>query len=407
METTSILLPLAAILILAKMVALASKRVGMPAVFGELLVGLLLGPSVLGLLHETDILKAISSLGVIILMFIAGLETDLDLMKKVGVAAFLSATGGVIAPLVLGTLAGLAAGLPFFVSLFIGTALTATSVSISAETLQELGKLRTRAGTTVLGAAVIDDVMGVVVLALVLGTSSGSSLWLPVGKMVLFFVVATVVGVKVLPWLNAHLLKLHNHAEEALIAVVLAFVLFYSWAAEEMGGVAAITGAYLMGVLLSRLEVKERLEKGMRAIGYGFFIPVFFVSIGLQANFSILMDAPRLAIVISLLAIFSKVVGCFLGAWLGRLKRSESFLVGVGMISRGEVALVIASLGISVGYIDNKIFSIIIFVTILTTVITPLLLKLSYTVIEGRSAAQKAPQLAPGSARSYELGAAD
>lgn len=385
METANILLPLAAILVTAKLVAFGSKKIGMPAVFGELLVGLILGPSVFGLLHETDFLKVIANLGVIILMFIAGLETDLDMMKKVGAAAFLAATGGVILPLVLGTLAGLAFGLPFFVSIFIGTALTATSVSISAETLQELRKLRTREGTTILGAAVIDDVMGVVVLAVVLGMQSGSNLWLPLLKMVLFFAVATIAGIKLLPWLNKHLVKWHNHAEEAVLAVVLSSVLFYAWAAEELGGVAAITGAYLMGVLISRLEIKERLEKGVRSMGYGFFIPVFFVGIGLQANFGSMIDAPLLALVIAGLAVISKIIGCFAGAWLGRLKVGESFLVGIGMISRGEVALVIAALGLAQNIIDNTIFSTIIFMTVFTTVLTPLLLKMVYSLYEARA----------------------
>ncbi len=384
METTNLLLPLAGILILAKLVALLSKQVGLPAVFGELMVGILVGPAVLGFLHETDFLKIVAQLGVIMLMFIAGLETDLVLMRKVGKAAFLTASAGVIAPLALGTLAGLAFGLPLFVSLFLGTALTATSVSISAETLQELGKLRTRAGTTILGAAVIDDVMGVIILALVLGETSGSNIVFPLVKMVIFFGVAIIVGIKFLPWINRHLVKWHSHTEEAVLAVVLALALVYSWAAEELGGVAAITGAYLLGVLLSRLEIKTRLEKGVHSIGYGFFIPIFFVDIGLQANFAGLMSAAALTLVVAALAVVSKIIGCGLGAWAGRLKRSEAVIVGVGMISRGEVALVIAALGLGEGLISINIFSIIIFMTVFTTLVTPLLLKLTYTLFEGR-----------------------
>ncbi len=382
METTNLLLPLAAILILAKVVALGCRRIGMPAVFGELLVGLLLGPSVLGWLHQTEFLNGVAHLGVIILMFIAGLETDLQLMKKVGAAAFLAATGGVIIPLVFGTLVGMAFGLPFFVSIFLGTALSATSVSISAETLQELKRFRSREGATILGAAVIDDVMGVVVLAVVLGVHSGTNIWFPLLKMVGFFVIATVVGLKALPWINRHLVRWHNHTEEAVLAVVVSIVLMYSWAAEEMGGVAAITGAYLLGVLLSRLEIKERLDKGVRSIGYGFLIPVFFVSIGLSADFSSLLTAAWLTLAVTVLAIGSKVVGCGLGAWAGRLRRSEAFLVGVGMISRGEVALVIASLGLAEGLIDKQVFSLVVFMTIITTLITPLLLKGSYKLLE-------------------------
>ncbi len=382
MPSIDILLPIALMLVAAKVVALASKAVGLPAVFGELMVGVILGPSVLGLLHQTDLLKVLADLGVIILMFIAGLETDLQMMKRVGTAASLAATFGVIVPFGLGLVAGLAFGLPFFESLFIGTALTATSVSISAETLQELGKLRTREGTTILGAAVIDDVLGVIVLAFVLSLNSNSSLWLPVLKMFVFFAVAGVVGLKVIPWLNNHLVRWHDHTEEAVLAVVISLVLVYAWAAEELGGVAAITGAYMMGVILSRLELKNRLEKSVRSIGYGFFIPIFFVGIGLQANLNGIVTDPGLVSLIAFIAVISKIGGCFVGAWLGRLKVKESFLVGVGMISRGEVALVIASIGLTQGIINSRIFSIIILMTVFTTVVTPLLLKLSYTWLE-------------------------
>lgn len=364
------------------MAALLSKRVGLPAVFGELMVGLILGPSLLNVIQQTDFLKLLSQLGVIVLMFIAGLETDLQMMRKVGTAAGISATCGVLVPLGLGTLISLLCGLQLFESVFIGTALTATSVSISAETLQELGKLRTREGTTILGAAVIDDVLGVIVLAFVLSFNSNSSLWWPLLKMLLFFVIAGVVGAKIIPWLNTHLVRWHNHTEEAVLAVVLALMLVYAWAAEELGGVAAITGAYLMGVILSRLEIKERLEKGVRSIGYGFLIPIFFVGIGLEANLSSLTSNPAFVSLIALIAVVSKIVGCGLGAWAGRLKVVESFLVGVGMISRGEVALVIASIGLSAGFISNQIFSVVILMTVFTTIVTPILLKLSYTVVE-------------------------
>lgn len=319
MLSIDLLLPLALILISAKLAALLSKQVGLPAVFGELAVGILIGPSIIGIIHPTDFLKTLADLGVILLMFIAGLETDLQMMRKVGAAASISANFGVILPLIVGTGAGLISGFPFFESLFIGTALTATSVSISAETLQELGKLKTREGTTILGAAVIDDVLGVIVLAFVLGFHDNSSLWLPIVKMLIFFAVAGFVGFRVIPWFNKHLVRWHNHAEEAVLAAIISLVLVYAWAAEELGGVAAITGAYLLGVILSRLEIKEKLEKGVRSVGYGFFIPIFFVSIGLEANLSGLVTDPAFVGLITLVAVLTKIVGCSFGAWVGRL----------------------------------------------------------------------------------------
>lgn len=314
------LVPLIIILIASQLAGWLSHRVNLPSVFGILVVGLLLGPSVLGLIHSSESLTQLAQLGVLILMFLAGLETDATEMRRMGKASFLTALGGVILPFVGGTAVSMYFGLGLFESLFIGAILTATSVSISARTLQEMGKLQTRVGTVILGAAVIDDILGVVLL--------------------------------------------------------------FAWTSEVFGGMAAVTGAYLAGLLIGRTEIAHRVNQGASAIGYAFFIPLFFVGIGLETQASSLGAMPLLTVALVAVAIFSKAIGCFIGARLGGLTNVESLRVGMGMISRGEVALVIGALGLQSGVIDENIFTTTVIMTLATTLATPLLLKLVYMIPE-------------------------
>lgn len=376
-ETIRLLLPLAAILIGAKFAAQISMRFGLPAVFGELVLGLVLGPSVLGLLHPNEILQTIADIGVILLMFMAGLETDVAAMKTVGKASLLTAVGGVILPLLAGLGVGIAFGMEWHHALFLGAVLTATSVSISAQTLRELGRLRSREGSIILGAAIIDDVLGVLVFAFVLALSGEGNILLTVGKMVLFFPIAWFLGDKVVPYIIRWEKKLHQR--EAGLAIIFGMVLVYAWAAEALGSVATITGAYLLGVIVAR-HAKEGhiVHEGTSAVGYAFFIPVFFINIGLQASMQGLMLLPGLAMLLIVLAIATKVVGCGFGALAGGIDRAKSFIIGCGMISRGEVALVLAGAGLAAGLLDANLFSVLIVVTLATTLVTPPLLRLAY-----------------------------
>jgi len=371
-----VLLPLAIILVGAKLAGLVSQRAGLPGVFGKLLVGLALGPSLLGWIVPDDTLRLMAEVGVILLMFLAGLETDTREMRRVGVSALLAAVGGVVLPFLGGTVVARLFGLAWVPSLFVGTLLTATSVSISARVLQELGRLRTREGTTILGAAVIDDVLGLVVLSLVVGLAGGTDAVWPLVKMVLFLVVALAGGRYLVPqlsnWLKGH------PAHEVGLAVVISLVLAYAWAAEELGGVAAITGAYLAGLLVGRTEIHTWVHEDVSAVGYGFFIPVFFVVIGLDVHAQHLAAAPIFTLLLLAVAVAGKVVGCGLGARAGGCTGEESVRVGVGMIARGEVALVVATLGLQAGVIDEALFATSIVMALATTLITPLLLKLAY-----------------------------
>jgi Kef-type K+ transport system membrane component KefB len=394
MDTTlQMLLPLAGILLGAKAAAQISFRLGLPAVFGELLLGLALGPSLLGWLAPSQTLHLLADIGVILLMFKAGLETDMVAMRQVGKAATLTAVGGVVLPLFGGLAIGMAFGMEWHHALFLGAVLTATSVSISAQTLRELGRLRSHEGATILGAAIIDDVLGVLVFAVVMSLSGEGNMLFTLGKMVLFFPIAWFIGDKLIPIVVRWEQRLHH--PEASLALLFGIVLIYAWAAEALGSVATITGAYLLGVVVARhADESHIIHSGTSAIGYAFFIPIFFINIGLQAHAEGLIAAPLLTTILIVLAIVTKIAGCGVGAWLGKLRPRASFQVGVGMISRGEVALVIAGAGLAGGLVDQAIFSVLIVVTLATTLVTPPLLRLAMGAHKApRAASEPAPVL--------------
>jgi Kef-type K+ transport system membrane component KefB len=376
-ETLNMLLPLAGILLGAKAAAQLSHRAGLPAVFGELLLGLLLGPSLLGWLAPSETFQLLADIGVILLMFMAGLETDTAAVRQAGRASTLTAVGGVLLPLGGGLLVGQAFGMEWHHALFLGAVLTATSVSISAQTLREIGRLRSREGSTILGAAIIDDVLGVLVFALVMSLAGEGNLLFTVGKMLLFFPIAWFVGDKVVPILVGW--ERHLHHREASLALLLGLVLVYAWSAEALGSVATITGAYLLGVVVARhADASHIVHHGTASLGYGFFIPIFFINIGLQAHAEGLLAAPILTAVLVMLAVLTKIAGGGLGAWLGGFVPRSACQIGVGMISRGEVALVIAGAGLAGGLLDSGLFSVLVVVTLATTLVTPPLLRLAF-----------------------------
>jgi Kef-type K+ transport system membrane component KefB len=379
MSATTLLVLIACLLIAAKMAGWLCHRLGIPAVLGQLLVGVIAGPSLLGWVHLDSVLNSFANIGVILLMFMAGLETDMRQMRQVGHAAFISASMGVILPFMAGTIFALALRYSLLVSLFLGTLLTATSVSISAQTLKDLGKLTTKEGTTILGAAVIDDVLGLVVLSLILAFALGQNPVWAIVKMVAYFPIAYLLGYYGFPALSRWLPRML--ALEARIGLVLALVLLYAWSAEALGNVAAITGAYIAGILVNRTEMREWVHDGISKIGYALFVPLFFIYVGIEAHFQSVGHVPLLLLAgFIAIAIVTKVVGCGGGALLCRFNAHEALTVGIGMISRGEVALIMGSIGLQAGLITPSLFSIVILISLATTLITPLLLKLVYLI---------------------------
>jgi Kef-type K+ transport system membrane component KefB len=380
-------LALAIIILAAKAGGYIAVRLRQPAVLGELLVGLILGPTIVDLVHLSFVgnpallqeeISDLASLGVVFLMFMAGLEVELDEMLHAGHASLLSGTLGVVAPLFMGALAALPFGYTNQAAWFIGIILTATSVSISAQTLLELGVLRTREGITLLGAAVVDDVLVLIVLSifLALGNSAGSEepIIVVVAKMIGYLAAAAALGWFVLPRIVAWVDR--QPISEGLIAVVLFITLVFAWSAEVMGGLAAITGAFIAGVGLGRSHLRDKIGSKMRVVTYGFLVPIFFVSIGLEANLRAITGTllPFL-IVLFIVAVLSKVIGAGLGARLAGLDNAASLRVGVGMISRGEVGLIVAGIGVRDRIISPDVFTVVVVLVLLTTLVTPLLLR--------------------------------
>jgi len=369
------LLPIAGMLLAAKVAGVLSMRIGMPSVFGELLVGLLLGPSVLSWITPNEAIDVMAEIGVVLLMFMAGMETDTVAMRAVGRPAFLAALGGVALPLVGGAGAMYAFGFDWQTGALIGSVLMATSVSISAQTLREMGQMRTQIGSVILGAAIIDDVLGVLIFAVVINVITGvGDLGMTLLKMTLFFPIAWFVGDRLLPLLVR--LEQRLPQREAALTILMALVLVYAWAAESLGSVAAITGAYVLGILATRhLDAKHIAHDGTAIVGYAFFIPIFFVNIGLQVQAKDIFAAPMLIAIITIVAIVTKLIGGGLGARIGGMSWHPALTVGAGMVSRGEVALVLAGAALAAGAISGTIFSALIVMTLVTTLVTPPLLR--------------------------------
>jgi Kef-type K+ transport system membrane component KefB len=379
MYGSSYLVSIACLLIAAKVAGWLCQRIGVPPVLGQLIVGVLGGSSLLGWVRPDALLGSLSGLGVILLMFIAGMETDMKQMRQVGVASLVSASMGVVLPFIVGTVFAYALGYTLPVSLFLGTLLTATSVSISAQTLKDLGKLRTKEGTTILGAAVIDDILGLVVLSLILAFMLGQNPAWAIIKMLGYFLIAYLLGHFGFPLLSRWLPRLL--ALEARVGLILALVLLYAWSAVSLGNVATITGAYIAGMLVGRTEMREWVHDGASKLGYSFFIPIFFVYIGIEADFHSVLHIPLLFLLSLLgIAIATKILGCGSGALLCRFRPQEALTVGVGMVSRGEVALITATIGLQAGLITPSLFSVVILIALVTTLVTPLLLKLVYQI---------------------------
>jgi Kef-type K+ transport system membrane component KefB len=396
-HSLQVILLLTLIVTAAKTAGALATRIRQPSVFGEILVGLLLGPTLLNVLGWPvfapsagaaavpllDLVRDLAQVGVLLLMFVAGLETDLVMMRHVGRVAFWSALGGVILPMVFGAFTAVAFGLPlYWEGVFVGAILTATSVSISAQTLLEIGALRTREGSTILGAAVIDDVMGIIVLSLVvaLAKAPGAGLnWgelgVVVARVTLYFVAAISARRLLTPALRwASTLGV----SQAVLSAGLVLMFLYAWAAEYIGGVAAITGAYLAGVLIAQTDFKREIDAGIHPLTYSIFVPLFFISIGLEANARELGPRAMFTVVLVLVAIVGKVVGCGTFARLFGFSTTESVRVGVGMISRGEVGLIVAGYGLGNGLIASDVFSASVLMVLVTTMVTPPLMRLVF-----------------------------
>ena len=378
------LFDLALILISTKLFGLITKKVRMPQVVGALVAGVILGPAVLNVLSETEFIQKLAELGVIVLMFTAGLETDINQLKKTGKASFIIAVLGVIIPLAGG----------FFIAsifnkgndvniilqnVFIGIILTATSVSITVETLKEMGKLNTRAGNAILGAAIIDDILGIIALTITTSLADPSiNVIIVLAKIVMFFIFAGFAGY-LFHWAFIKLDERYQRDLRRFVIIAFVFCLLLSFCAEEFFGVADITGAFIAGLVISDSNRSKYLNSRFETLSYMLLSPIFFASIGIKVQLTAMTKTIFIfAILLLIVAILSKVLGCALGAKLCKYSNREAIQIGTGMISRGEVALIVANKGIAMGLMLPEFLAPVVIVVVVTTIVTPILLKVVF-----------------------------
>lgn len=388
MEGYGFLFDLALILLSTKLFGLVTRKFKMPQVVGALAAGLILGPAMLNVLQETDFITKLSEVGVIVLMFTAGLETDIQELKNTGKASFVIALIGVLVPLGGGfalahffnneAIAGPGANI-FLQNIFIGIILTATSVSISVETLKEMGKLNTRVGNAILGAAIIDDILGIVALTVVTSLADSSvNIVVVLLKIVAFFIVSAGGG-----FLFYVLFKKFQarYQKDMRRFVILAFVfcLLLSYCAEQFFGVADITGAFIAGMVISNTEHSKYIAARFETLSYIFLSPIFFASIGLKVSLPDMTGSIILfSVLLVIVAILTKIVGCGFGAKMCKFTNHESIQIGAGMVSRGEVALIVATKGAALGLMSSVFFGPVIIMVVATTIVAPILLKLAF-----------------------------
>ncbi len=381
----NVFLDLAIIIIAAKFMGLLARKCKAPQVVGEIIAGLLIGPSILGWVEPSDFLVQMAEIGVILLMFSAGLETNLKDLIKTGPKAFVIALAGVLVPLVGGTILYMcffgfsAIGTPdFYKAIFIGCIMTATSVSITVQALKEMGHLKGEIGTTILSAAIIDDVIGIVVLTVVIGfTNPAVKPLTVVWNTVLFFCIAIVGGFFAYKIFKKIDMKYPHTRRITIAGLALCFVL--AFCAEEFFGIADITGAYVAGIILCNIRDSDYIASRVDINSYVLFGPIFFASIGLKTNidnmsWSILWFSLAFVGV----ALITKIIGCTLAAKACKISMAHSFKIGVGMMTRGEVALIVAQRGLTSGLMDSVYFTSVILLIIVSSIATPIFLKLLY-----------------------------
>ena len=359
-----------------------SRRIGIPAVIGQLLVGILIGPAVLGWVHNNAFMHTFSEIGVIILMFIAGLESDLGMLKKYFKPALAVAFSGVVFPVVLIYFFGKLFHFSFEQAIFLGVTFSATSVSISVEVLKEWKRLKSKEGTTILGAAVIDDIISVIILSVLVsmfsnvakaqGGHHSSNLWMSFLLDALYFVMIFFL----FEWIAPKMMRLGEHLKVASSVTLMSIVLCLgmAWLAEQVG-LSDVVGAFFAGVAIAQTPYKQEVDSNIEPIGYAVFIPMFFVSIGLNMTYKGFFDDLIFIVSLTILALITKWLGCGLGAKVLGMNYDSMNIIGSGMVSRGEMALIIAQIGYEAHLLSSEYYSGVIFVIILTTLAAPFMLK--------------------------------
>ncbi len=370
------LLHLAIILIASKYVAALSLKFKMPPVLGMILLGIFLGPSFLDIVKTDIVIQWLSKLGVILLLFTAGLDTDINQMKSQGKVSLFAAAGGVVIPFVLGFYTSRFFGLDNFSSVLMGTVLTATSVSVTVMTLIDIKKLHSPEGTIILGAAIIDDIIGILMLTFVFGLhGGGESVYVSFLKIIAYFILSFLVGFFLLKPIIRFTKRLN--VESGVLTVALALCFFFAWAAEK-AGIAEITGAYIAGLFIGQTRFKRTVNEGVETLGQSFFVAIFFINIGLETHLEHISGNPFFIILIIVFAVAGKIIGAGTGARIGGFSVEQSSRIGIGMVPRGEVALIISAIALGKGIFTQTEYSTTVLIVIISAVLTPPLLKLAF-----------------------------
>ncbi len=393
-EISSALIYLAIFLVTAKLGEILAAKLGQPGVFGDIIVGILIGPSVAGLLSQQllgtslyinpntpagQFMSVLGEIGIIILLFIVGLSVDVDEFKRSGKPASVVAASGIVVAFSLGFIAASIFGWTSLEAAFAGGVLVATSVGITVRVLIEIKSLHAPVGMTILGAAVIDDVFGIIILSVLAGLAYGNISLFGMAEtlafMGTFFIVVLFVGFRVVSHVLTYIGRFRG--DEIVLSTTLAIVFFVAALAERVG-VAALTAAFLVGLIVSKAPVAESIRMKASTVGYGFFIPLFFVEIGVKTELQVLGSVSILALAFLGIAVLVKIGGCGLGALLSGFGLKDSLRVGIGMMPRAEVALVIAAVGIKTGLVSQSLLPMTVMVVLVTSLITPLLVNLTF-----------------------------
>lgn len=371
------ILQIVIILLVSKIAGQISVRLGQPSVLGKILAGIILGPALLGWIHETELITVFSEIGVLLLMFLAGLETDLKSLNQNMKSAVSVAVFGVIAPILLGWVGGKFYDFSNPESIFLGLLLAATSVSISVQTLREIGWLNSKEGATLLGAAVLDDIIVVILIAVAMGFfgETDTDLVKLIGKQILFFAMIILAG----RWLVPAFIHAFSRFKitEPIVSAGLIICFTFAFFADYLG-VSGIIGTYFAGIAIGKTNFAKAIEDKVSPIAYGIFVPIFFIHIGLPVSFDGMGNQIGFIIIFSLIAIVSKFIGCGFGARITGFNTKSSMGIGAGMISRGEVALILASMGLASNLLPKEYYTAMVIVVIITTLVTPPLLKMIF-----------------------------
>ncbi|MEE6664650.1 cation:proton antiporter [Limosilactobacillus fermentum] len=374
----SFIITLTGILFVTQLVSHFFNRWGIPDVIGQILVGIVAGPAVLGWIHQTAMIEEFQEIGVIVLMFIAGLESDLSLLKKYLKPAMAVAVGGMALPIVVMGLASQLFGLQWFESLFIGVIFSATSVSISVAVLRKFNQIDSKEGATVLGAAVADDIGGVLILSVLIslmngkGGESSTSLPLIIMMQAIFFG-GTYLLVR---WLAPYLMHLSKHLLTTAAPAVMAMILCLGMASlADLVHLSGAVGAFFAGIAVANTKARHDIAEAFEPLGYAVFIPVFFVNVGLVMRLNHFFDSLVFIVVMTILACLTKLIGSGGGAMLMGFDRQSGYVIGSGMIARGEMALITAQIGYEAHLLSSKYYSAVITVVVLATILAPFILK--------------------------------